>query len=176
MSLTLQLNASYEPMKVISWQEAVSMWVSGKVEIVEEYAERVYRAIEGWSGKMPAVVRLIKYVSSHKYKVKFSRRNVFGRDFFTCQYCGNQPGTEDLTYDHVVPRSQGGKTVWENIVTACLPCNARKANRTPKEAGMPLAKKPAKPKVRPVSYMFKNLPETPDEWRDYLYWEGELQT
>lgn len=176
MSHTLLLNASYEPLKILSWQDAVSMWISGKVEIVAEYAERVYRAIEGWSGLMPAVVRLVRYVSAHKNKVKFSRRNVFGRDFYACVYCGVQPGSEELTYDHVLPRSRGGKTSWTNIVTCCIPCNSRKADRTPEEAGMPLRYKPKKPTMRPTAQFFKGMPETPEEWRDYLYWEDELET
>ncbi len=173
---TLLLNASCEPMKVIPWEKAVCMWLDKKVEIVAEYAERVYREIDEWSGRMPAVVRLLQYVSGHLHKVKFSRRNVFARDFFSCQYCGAQPGTENLTYDHVNPRSRGGKTVWDNIVTACLDCNARKADRTPKEAGMKLKKLPRKPPIRPkLGRMFANMPNTPDEWRDWLYWDGELQ-
>jgi 5-methylcytosine-specific restriction endonuclease McrA len=163
-------------MKVIPWEKAVCMWLDKKVEIVAEYAERVYDAIDDWSGKMPAVVRLLKYVNGLKHKVKFSRRNVFARDFFSCQYCGSQPGTSDLTYDHVVPRSRGGKTVWENIATCCLACNAHKADRTPKEANMRLKKQPVKPKVRPqLGQMFSSMPNTPDEWRDWLYWDGALQ-
>lgn len=175
MTLTLQLNASYEPMRIISWQDAIGMWLKGTVDIVAEYAERVYRAIDGWSGKMPAVVRLKSYVATHKHKVKFSRMNVFGRDNFRCQYCGVMPGTEGLTYDHVIPRSRGGKTTWENIVSACECCNRKKADRTPREAGMRLLKVPVKPTRRPKKSLLLDHPNTPDEWRDYIYWEGELE-
>jgi len=174
--MTLQLNASYEPMSVITWQDAVGMWLKGTVEIVAEYAERVYRAIDGWSGFMPAVVRLKKYVSAHKHKVKFSRRNVFGRDSFACQYCGATPKTEDLTYDHVLPRSRGGKTTWENIATCCWDCNEKKADRTPLEAKMQLRSRPVRPTVRPRLNLALNLPHTPDEWRSFLYWETELES
>lgn len=174
--LTLQLNASYEPMRVIPWQDAIGMWLKGTVEIVAEYAQRVYREIEGWSGRMPAVVRLKKYVSAFKHKVKFSRRNVFGRDNYTCLYCGAQPGTEELTYDHVLPRSRGGKTNWENIATCCWDCNEKKADRTPEEAGMKLQYLPYKPKTRPRIGLSLDKPNTPEEWRDFLYWEQELET
>jgi len=173
---TLLLNASCEPLKVIPWEKAVCMWLDKKVEIVEEYAERVYSSIDDWSGRMPAVVRLLKYVSGHKHKVKFSRRNVFARDLFACQYCGAKTGTENLTYDHVIPRSRGGKTVWGNIVTSCLKCNARKADRTPAEAKMVLRVPPRKPHIRPqLGQMFATMPGTPDEWREWLYWDGELE-
>lgn len=173
--LTLQLNASYEPMRVIPWQDAIGMWLKGTVEIVAEYAERVYRAIDGWSGRMPAVIRLKRYISEHKHKVKFSRRNVFGRDSYACLYCGVQPGSEELTYDHVLPRSRGGKTTWENIATCCWDCNEKKADRTPDEARMVLRVKPYKPTMRPMLGLALNMPHTPDEWRDFLYWETELE-
>jgi len=173
---TLLLNASCEPMKIVSWQKAVCMWLDKKVEIVAEYSVRVYKAIEDWSGKMPAVVRLLKYVTAHKTKVKFSRRNVFARDYFTCQYCGGQPGTLELTYDHILPRSRGGKTCWDNITTCCLDCNGKKGDLTPKEAGMTLKSKPKKPSIRPqLGQLFLSMPNTPDEWRDWLYWEQELE-
>jgi len=173
---TLLLNASCEPMKVISWQRAVCMWLDRKVEILEEYTERVYHAIDDWSGKMPAVVRLIKYIHGTRDKVKFSRINVFSRDFFTCQYCSDQPGTFSLTYDHVVPRSRGGKTEWANIVTCCLDCNAEKGDHIPEEVGMQLTKQPIKPHKRPQLRFALSTPNTPDEWRSWLYWEIELQT
>ena len=176
MSSTLILNSSYEPLKVIHWSRAVCMWLSDKVEILSTYSERVYSAIDDWNGFMPAVVRLLKYVKTRRNRVKFSRINVYGRDHFTCMYCGIQPRTENLTFDHVLPRSRGGKTCWENIVTACLPCNEKKANRTPEEAGMHLKKKPARSTVRPTFRISKDAPSTPDEWREYLYWQVELES
>lgn len=171
---TLLLNASYEPMKVISWQKAVSLWFSEKVEIVEEYDDFDLKSVS-MTMKCPAVVRLVRYVKNHRTKVKFSRLNVFSRDNFSCQYCGAQPGTRNLTYDHVVPKSRGGKTSWDNIVTACLPCNAKKADRTPKEAKMPLRTKPTKPAARSYNRLVFNIPKTPEAWRSYLYWTQELE-
>lgn len=152
------------------------MWLDDKVEILATYSERVYDALKDWCGKMPAVVRLLKYVKIEFKSVKFSRINVFGRDNFTCQYCHEQPGTASLTYDHVLPKSRGGTTSWTNIVTCCIECNWQKANRTPEEAGMVLKSKPYIPDRKPfMRRMMVSMPHAPDEWRDYLYWNTELE-
>lgn len=174
MYQTLLLNADYTPLKVISWQRAVKMWYIKIVEVVEVYDDFDLRSVSV-TIKCPAVVRLINYVKRTNKRVKFSRINVFGRDHFHCQYCGEQPGTPSLTYDHVLPRAQGGRTVWENIVTACLTCNSRKANKTPEEAGMRLKKKPVRPKERPFHQFVINIPKTPEMWVSYLYWNQELE-
>lgn len=171
---TLLLNSSYEPLKVIDWKKAVSLWWTGKVEVVEEYDDFDLKSVSV-TIKCPAVVRLLKYVKGNRHKVKFSRVNVFSRDKFTCQYCGCQPGIRELTYDHVVPRAQGGKTSWTNIATACYDCNAAKGNRTPEQAGMKLLNKPVKPSSRPHNRFTFNLPKTPEAWRDYLYWNSKLE-
>jgi len=126
---------------------------------------------------MPAVVRLLRRVARKK-AVKFSRMNVLTRDDWTCQYCGRryfgQAGK--LNYDHVTPRSQGGKTVWENIVTACYPCNDRKRDRTPQQAGMHLRKRPEKPRSLPVvAFHFEPGESIPDAWRNFVYWHGALE-
>jgi len=172
--MTLLLNADYQPLRILSWQRAVHMWFSDKVEIVEEYNDFDLRSMT-FIMKCPAVVRLLKYVRRNNKRVKFSRVNVFGRDNFTCQYCLNQPGTPELTYDHVIPRAQGGKTTWTNIVTACLDCNGKKGNRTPEKADMPLKKLPVRPKERPFYQFTLHIPKTPDAWRNYLYWSQELE-
>ena len=99
--------------------------------------------------RVPEVVTLLRHDRPRSNSVTFSRRNVFKRDHSTCQYCGQQPGTEELTIDHVIPRSKGGPTTWENCVLACVPCNARKANRTPEQSGMKLRKHPVRPSWRP---------------------------
>jgi len=171
---TLLLNSTYEPLRVISWQRAVILWFEGKVEIVEEYSDFQLTSMSV-NIKCPAVVRLFEYVNGKRHRVKFSRVNVFSRDRYTCQYCGDKPGTAGLTYDHVVPRSKGGKTVWENIATCCIPCNSRKADRTPVEAKMSLRSKPEKPDWTPRAKLIIGLPTTPDQWRDYLYWNSELE-
>ena len=177
MAETLLLNASYEPLRICSWERAICMWLDEKVEILATYEERVYDALKDWCGRMPAVVRLLKYVTIDFKGVKFSRINVFGRDRFTCQYCGSQPGTASLTYDHILPKSRGGKTEWLNIVTACLDCNNEKADRTPEEAGMKLRSQPVIPERKPfLRRMVVSMPNAPDEWADFLYWNVELQS
>lgn len=171
---TLLLNSSYEPMKVISWQKAITLWFADKVEIVEEYND-VDLTTVSFSMKCPSVVRLRKYVKgSNNNRVKFSRMNLFSRDNFTCQYCGSQPGVRHLTYDHVLPKSRGGKTSWENIVTACLPCNSKKADRTPDEARMGLKSKPFRPHERPDVVFTLSLPKTPEAWKNYIIWNSEI--
>lgn len=147
---------------------------SGKAEIVEEYDNVEIRSMRE-SFKLPSILRLIKSFSRRKY-VKFSRSNIFWRDRFRCQYCDAKPATDDLTFDHVIPRSRGtpeSRKSWENIVTACLRCNQKKADRTPQEAGMRLLKKPTKPRWTPQ--MTIRLKATdPEAWRSYVYWTTEL--
>jgi len=147
MASTLLLNATYEPMKVISWQRAITLVFLNKAELVEAYDE-VIRSINHAVHK-PSVVRLRRYARQER-KVKFSRVNVYRRDDFACQYCGAQPGAHALTLDHVLPRARGGRTEWLNIVTACTPCNAAKADRTPEQAAMPLRRRPYKPNSMPM--------------------------
>lgn len=163
MVSTLLLNASYEPVKVIPWQRAVVLMVLGKAELVEAY-EDIVRSVST-ALQMPSVVRLSRYARSRARGVKFSRSNVYRRDHFTCQYCGNAPGLASLTFDHVMPRARGGRTEWTNIVTACIECNARKADRTPDEAGMLLKTRPIKPGWMAAVGPSESMHES---WRDYL--------
>lgn len=171
VNYTLLLNSSFEPLRICSWERAVCLWLDGRVEILSTYtgdSYKVYSQIDDWSGYMPAVIRMKKYVRTDKQKVKFSRVNVFGRDGFKCCYCSESLPPSHLTYDHVKPRSRGGKTCWENIVTCCLPCNSKKADRTPEEAGMFLRSMPYKPKVRPALKVALSSPHMPVEWREYV--------
>lgn len=171
---TLLLNASFEPLKIISWQRAIALWFEEKVEILESYVDFTLKS-QSITMQCPAVVRLVTFVKCHRNKVKFSRANVFGRDKHKCQYCGSAPGTEELTYDHVLPRSKGGRTEWTNIATCCIDCNKKKADRTPEQAKMKLLSTPRKPDLRPESVIRMTLPVTPDEWLNYLYWNSSLQ-
>lgn len=165
MAATLLLNASYEPMKVIPWQRAITLILLGKVDLVEAY-DQVVRGINH-SLQMPSVVRLRRYARGRTKGVKFSRTNVYRRDGFACQYCGARPGAASLTLDHVLPRAKGGRTEWTNIVTACVPCNAAKADRTPAEAGMTLPRPP----VRPAYMQAVSADEAAHPtWREYLDW------
>jgi 5-methylcytosine-specific restriction endonuclease McrA len=125
--------------------------------------------------RVPEVVALTHYDRIPTNAVTFSRRNIYKRDRYTCQYCGAQPGTEELTLDHVLPRAQGGISTWENCVLACIGCNKRKADRTPEQAGMPLRKRPVRPVWRPL-YATRDV--RIDSWTRFVseaYWNVELE-
>src|SRR5271157_1987184 len=171
---TLILTRDFYPHKVVLQDRALLMLFQGKIRVVEEYQgdehivgkiepkrhadfRQVLKALgnrvqEGCDLviRTPSVASLVNSIGSVKRGVKFSRINVFTRDGFRCQYCGESKKMTDLNYDHLVPRQQGGRTVWENIVTACYPCNSRKANRTPEQAGMKVRRRPYKPKTLPM--------------------------
>jgi 5-methylcytosine-specific restriction endonuclease McrA len=159
MERTLLLNATFEPLKIISWQRAITLLTQGKVEVIDFY-DRDVRGVS-ITFKLPSILRLLKLV-----KVR--------RDKYTCQYCGIKYPAEDLTFDHVVPQVQGGQASWENIVTACLSCNNKKGGRTPQEAKMRLIRPPAKPRWMPVVTLTLGIKNAPLSWRDYLYWNIEL--
>lgn len=143
MEHVLLLNATYEPLQVITWQRAVRLLTLGRVEVVEE-ADRQIRSVT-LVIKLPSVVRLLRMVRPRWHLVKFSRANVYLCDNFRCQYCGVRGEAAALNLDHVVPRTMGGPTRWENIVTCCLPCNRRKGAHLPEDVGMRLLSKPVKP-------------------------------
>lgn len=171
----LVLDVQYRPLMIESWQRAITSVFTGKTEVVEYSKDRT---IKGASQEypMPLVVRVLRSFKRDKLRIKFSRLNIYARDNFTCVYCGIQFMAEDLTFDHVLPQSKGGKTCWENIVTACGPtgngCNPRKANRTPEQAGMPLLRKPKKPSYLPMITVKMDIKNVPKEWRPY--WSADL--
>lgn len=169
---TLLLNQGYEPIKIISWQRAMTLLTLDKVDVVETYDANV-RATSVIV-QVPAVVRLRKTFRRHAKLVKFSRVNIYARDGYRCQYCGDKCAVNELTYDHVVPRSRGGKTSWENIVSCCYACNRTKANRTPAEAKMRLLATPVRPSWIPAVQIRVSTASMPDAWRDYVYWTGEI--
>jgi 5-methylcytosine-specific restriction endonuclease McrA len=127
---TLLLTPWYFPIKILRWQDAVKMKYEETVDVVVEYEDEIRSPSVTW--RVPAVVRLRRMAKSKAKggSVRFSRRNVYQRDDYTCQYCGEKKPARELSYDHVVPRSAGGRTAWENIVTACRPCNALKGDHT----------------------------------------------
>lgn len=173
MEHTLLLNATYEPLKVINWKRAITLLFQGKVEVLEVHS----RAVHGISIslQLPSVLRLLKLVrAKNVHKVKFSRSNIFARDNYKCQYCGERFDVKELTFDHVHPVAKGGKKSWDNIVTACWRCNNKKSGRTPQESGMRLIKHPVEPKWLPHITITIGLRDTPENWRDYLYWNVEL--
>lgn len=174
MEQTLVLNTTYEPVKVVDWQRAITLWVLGKVEILAEHD--IEKRAVSFTFRLPAVVRLLRFVKlrGRREHVPFTRANIFRRDGYTCQYCGDGFATEDLTFDHVIPAVQGGPKTWENIVTACVPCNRRKGPRTPDEADMPLRRRPRRPVASPIFRVSIGRRHTPESWRDYLYWHAAL--
>jgi 5-methylcytosine-specific restriction endonuclease McrA len=166
MSQVLVLNATYEPMNVVSVRRAVLLLLKEKAQLVEA-AEAEWRS-ERTALPVPLVIRLVYYVRiPQRFSLPLSRRTVMARDHYVCQYCGVQPGKASLTIDHVLPRSRGGDTVWENIVTACGTCNRRKGNRTPEEAGMHLLQQPGRPRYLAITLLAGS--SAPEVWDKYMY-------
>lgn len=168
---TLVLDQAYRPCGVVSWMDAVTAVFNDKADVLEEYEHVIHSPT---MTNKPAVIRLRRAFKREVKPVKFSRVNVYARDEYRCQYCGERKPTDELTYDHVLPRSRGGKTTWTNIVTCCHDCNREKKNRTPEEAGMRLLKKPVQPKAAPEIMLEFSRRSIPDAWRDYVYWTIEL--
>jgi 5-methylcytosine-specific restriction endonuclease McrA len=162
---------SYFPLSLLSWQDAVSAVFSERVAIVAEYEDACARS-PSTTIRLPSVVALRKY-QPLKSRVAFTRFNVFLRDRFTCQYCGERFPSSALTFEHVVPRSKGGLTTWSNIVTACQPCNTGKAA----SLRIKPRRQPKEPTVRELLAAKRQFP--PDRlhrsWLDYLYWDTELE-
>jgi len=158
---------SYFPLSLWSWQDAIKAVFLDRVNIVAEY-ERIVRSAN-FQMKLPSVVSLKTYVKPMRNPA-FTRFNVFLRDRFQCQYCGEK---EDLTFDHVVPRSRGGRTTWENVVTACAACNLMKGGHLPHRAGMHPRIPPHKPTVSELQNNGRMFPPNylHDSWTDYLYWD-----
>jgi len=160
----LILNASFEPLHVCSVKRAVNLLLHDVVERVEDSGHTLRTPTTRFP--VPSVVRLKRYVRRpHRQRVAFNRRNVFRRDDHRCQYCGER--VHDLTLDHVVPRSRGGPTSWENVVACCRPCNARKRDRTPEEAHMALRRPPTAPAFL-FSAAYGIMPDVDPAWLPYL--------
>lgn len=170
MNNVLVLNATYEPLNVVSVRRAVVLLLKEKAELVEA-AEAKLRA-ECLEVPVPLVIRLVTYVKVPRrwFNLPVSRRTVLSRDNYTCQYCGDQPGKGELTIDHVLPRSRGGGHTWENVVAACGSCNHRKGDRTPEEAGMPLRRKPYRPRYIAITLL--GHAGTREVWEKYLALSG----
>jgi 5-methylcytosine-specific restriction endonuclease McrA len=146
MSSVLVLNATYEPLNVVSVRRAIILLLKDKAEILEAAEQWVHSAT--CSFPVPLVIRLVYYVRvPPRMSIPLTRRTVLMRDRYTCQYCGAQLAKAELTVDHVVPKVRGGATSWDNLVCACKPCNLHKGSRTPEEANMHLRSQPARPKV-----------------------------
>jgi len=194
-SSVLVLNASWSAVHIASVRRAISLVYQGLAQFVstddfnthdfESWKELslvspgemgYIRAID-FKLRVPEVIRLRYFNGRQKRKIRFTRRNLFERDTYTCQYCGRKLPSGDLTLDHVVPRCRGGKSTWENLAVACVKCNSRKANRLPHEAGMKLLKRPEKPKW--PSYLAVRMgPARRASWQRFIdaaYWDSELK-
>jgi 5-methylcytosine-specific restriction endonuclease McrA len=162
---------SYYPLSLWPWQTAVKAVFLDRVTIVENYEREIHSPTK--TMPIPSVIALRQYVKPSQHPA-FTRFNLFLRDRFACQYCGSG---KDLTFDHVVPRRLGGRTTWENVTTACAPCNLKKGGRTPSQAHMPIYRQPWRPtswqlqdngRAFPPGYLHTS-------WIDWLYWDVELE-
>ncbi|WP_448379732.1 HNH endonuclease [Gloeomargarita sp.] len=162
MAKVLVLNASYEPLNITTWKRAAVLLLKGKAEQLEHNGKVIYPNFP-----LPTVIRLRHYVNIPHKEIPLTRRNVLHRDGHTCQYCGYTG--EDLTLDHVIPKSRGGADSWENIVTACVRCNIKKGNRTPEEARLTLRQRPRRPHSSLHFEVSKHLRGgSNQEWRKYV--------
>ena len=168
MNRVLLLNQSYEPISTINWRKAICMLTLDKVEVVKEYNTQIRS--QHLTFNLPSVVRLLRSVKRPRNRVKFNRHNILARDRFLCQYCHKRFSANDLTFDHVLPKSRGGKTSWDNIVSCCAKCNGKKGNRTPYEAGMPLRKFPQEPDWIPVFSVTLANSDIPEDWKTFCYY------
>lgn len=162
---------SYYPLSLWPWQTAVKAVFLDRVTIVENYEREIHSPTR--TMPIPSVIALRQYVKPSQYPA-FTRFNLFLRDRFACQYCGSG---KDLTFDHVVPRRLGGRTTWENVATACAPCNLKKGGRTPQQAHMPLYQQPWRPTSWQLQDNGRAFPPgyLHESWIDWLYWDVELE-
>ena len=179
LSPALVLNAdfrplSYYPLSLCSWQDSVKAVFLERVSIIESYNKEIHSPSKTF--KLPSVIALKKFVSPIRNPA-FTRFNVFLRDNFSCQYCGNQYTANELTFDHIIPKCLNGKTKWSNVVSACTKCNLKKGRKLIHQTDMTLMKSPSRPSAISLQNNGKNFPPNylHESWRDYLYWDAELE-
>ena len=161
----LVLNASYEPVNITRARRAIVLLLK-QVAVVEEAHDRFVHV----GLQLPCVIRLHQYRRLPSRMQTLSRRNILTRDGNICQYCGEKFNSSELELEHVIPRAQGGKSTWENLVAACRTCNSRKANRTPAEAGMKLLRKPRVVTIHTSRASLRQMGSAEEKWRKYLYY------
>ena len=166
---------SYFPLSVWSWQDTIKAVFLDRVSVLSEYDHLVHSPSRAL--RLPSVIALKDYIPAAR-RPAFTRFNVFLRDGFSCQYCGDRFPTPDLTFDHVIPRSRGGRTTWENVVTACGACNLRKGSKLPRECHMHPRLVPAQPSTWELQENGRAFPPNylHESWRDYLYWDSPLDS
>ena len=160
----LVLNQNYEPVNICRVRRAVVLLYRGKAEMLENGSGFIHTTVRDFP--IPTVIRLACMIRRPHPRRKLTRLEIFHRDQFTCQYCGKQ--TSQLTLDHVIPRYRGGEHLWENVVSACIPCNRRKAGRTPAEAGMRLLRPPTQPHGDRFFYIPYRYRQSQSQWQKYL--------
>jgi Restriction endonuclease len=164
----LVLNASYEPINVCAARRALVLVLKG-VAAAEEHANTLVHSSRT-AIRLPSVIRLLEYRRIPHQTRALSRKNILMRDRYTCQYCLKVLPSSELTLDHVIPRSRAGETTWENLVACCHPCNNKKGNRTPDEAGMKLARQPRPFSLHTSRHLMRLLGKSDDQWRKYLFY------
>jgi 5-methylcytosine-specific restriction endonuclease McrA len=165
---------SYFPLSTWNWQDAVKAVFLDRVSVLSEYDREVRSP--SFSMRLPSVIALRDFIPSARMPA-FTRFNVFLRDGFTCQYCDFKRAAPELTFDHVIPRARGGRTSWENVVTACGACNLRKGSKLPRECNMIPRQEPRRPTSWELQDRGRGFPPNylHESWRDYLYWDSELE-
>ncbi|MDQ2679840.1 MAG: HNH endonuclease [Candidatus Eremiobacteraeota bacterium] len=164
MSEVLVLNFTYEALNITNFQRAVKLLFSGKAEIVHG-ADRMLVS-PSFEMRMPSIIRMLYYIKRPMQRVALTKKNILIRDDHMCQYCGVR-NDKLMTVDHIIPKSKGGPSTWENLVCACMLCNNRKNNRSPEHANMKLRRKPKQPKYIPWIQVKRNT--LPDEWYKFLF-------
>ena len=165
---------SYFPLSLWSWQDTIKAVCLKRVNIISEYESEVHSP--SMTMKIPSVISLKEYVAPQRYPA-FTRFNVFLRDNFSCQYCYHRFPAKYLSFDHLIPKSRGGKTAWNNVVSACTSCNFKKGNRMLEETDMQLLQFPTQPSATQLHRNGKKFPSNylHKSWHDYLYWDTELE-
>ena len=165
---------SYFPLSTWNWQDAVKAVFLDRVSVLSEYDREVHSP--SFAMKLPSVIALRDFIPSARTPA-FTRFNVFLRDCFTCQYCDSKRPAQELTFDHVVTRARGGRTSWENVVAACSTCNLRKGSRLPRECQMIPRHEPRRPTSWELQDRGRAFPPNylHESWRDFLYWDSELE-
>jgi 5-methylcytosine-specific restriction endonuclease McrA len=164
----LVLNASYEPINVCAARRAIVLVLKGVASTEEHSHAHVHSCRQ--TVRLPSVIRLLEYRRIPVQTRSLSRKNILLRDRYTCQYCLDTLPSSELTLDHVIPRSRGGESTWENLVACCLACNNRKGNRTPEEAGLKLARSPRPFSLHTSRHLMRMLARGEDKWRKYLFY------
>lgn len=164
MTDVLVLNATYEALNVTSLQRAVKLIFAGKAEVLHQHERSLHSAT--FAMRMPSIIRMLYYIRRPRQEVALTKKNVLLRDDYRCQYCGGK-GEGPMTVDHVLPKSAGGPSTWENLVCACLTCNNRKNNRSPHDANLRLLRKPRRPKYIPWIQIKRHT--VPGEWYKFLF-------